>query len=179
MAAGLLGRVARDEPQAFDECVTRYGDLVWSLARRFTPTAVDAEDAVQDIFLQLWKSAARYDPARGSEAVFIATLARRVLIDRYRERRRRPAEVVIDDFDSLEAASEDTSDAQRADAARAAAALADLRPEQRRVIQLSVLQGLTQTEIATAEGLPLGTVKTHLRRGLLALRALLERGIRS
>jgi RNA polymerase sigma-70 factor (ECF subfamily) len=177
MSAAVLERVARGEPQSFDECLERYGDLVWSLARRFSPTSADAEDATQDIFLQLWKSAARYDAARGSEAVFIATLARRLLIDRYRERRRRPVEVVMEGDDGPWDVGDGGSAAGdgdvSADARRAAEALRELRPEQQRVIGLSIVEGLTQSEIATATGLPLGTVKTLMRRGLLQIRTLL------
>lgn len=173
MAVGLLERVARGDPDAFPLCLDAYGDLVWSLARRFSPTAADAEDATQDIFLQLWKAAARYDAARGTEAVFVATLARRLLIDRHRERRRRPVEVVMDDPDSPWAAVEDASAATSSDAERAASAMRALSPEQQRVIGLSVVEGLSQSEIATSTGLPLGTVKTLMRRGLLQIRAVL------
>ena len=176
MAVGLLERVARGEPGAFPQCLDAYGDLVWSLARRFSPTSADAEDATQDIFLQLWKAAARYDASRGTEAVFIATLARRLLIDRHRERRRRPVEVVMDDPDSPWVAVEDASGAISSDAERAATLLRELTPEQQRVIGLSVVDGLSQSEIATSTGLPLGTVKTLMRRGLLQVRAVLGGG---
>lgn len=182
MGTALLERVARGEPEAFAQCVDRYGDLVWSLARRLSPTSADAEDATQDIFLQLWKSAARYDPARGAEPVFIATLARRLLIDRHRERQRRPVEVVVDEPDALAeqawAAPEDAGGATASDADRAVDALRGLKPEQQRVIALSVVEGLSQSEIATATGLPLGTVKTLMRRGLLQIRELLTGGVR-
>jgi RNA polymerase sigma-70 factor (ECF subfamily) len=175
--SSLLERIAKGDPSAFDECLARHGDLVWSLARRFSSTSADAEDATQDIFLHLWKSAARYDAARGTEAVFIATLARRLLIDRYRERRRRPVEVVIDGADEGPwAAIDDVSGAVSSDAQRAAEALRGLNPEQQRVIGLSVVDGLSQSEIATATGLPLGTVKTLMRRGFLQIRSFLGVG---
>jgi RNA polymerase sigma-70 factor (ECF subfamily) len=183
MAAALLERVARGEPEAFPQCVDAYGNLVWSLARRLSPTSADAEDAVQDIFLQLWKAAARYDPARGTEAVFIATLARRLLIDRHRERRRRPVEVVVDDLETAPVAawaSVETPEGDRsADAERAAEALRELPQQQQRVIAMSVVEGLSQSEIASATGLPLGTVKTLMRRGLLRVRGLLGAGAQS
>jgi RNA polymerase sigma-70 factor (ECF subfamily) len=180
MGAALLQRVAQGEPEAFTQCVDAFGGLVWSLARRFSPTSADAEDAVQDIFLQLWKAAARYDAARGSEAVFIATLARRLLIDRHRERRRRPVEVVVDDLDvaPVDAWEDDPGGDRAADAERAAAALTALPAQQQRVIAMSVVQGLSQSEISTATGLPLGTVKTLMRRGLLQVRAMLGGEVR-
>ena len=106
----LLARVGAGDAGAVREVLSRYGGLVWSIAKRFEPS--EAEDAVQEIFLDLWKSAGRYDAALGSEATFIATIARRRLIDRRRTRRRRPqdtgqvAEVVLE-----EVASDGTSPA--------------------------------------------------------------------
>ena len=174
MASALLERVASGQATAFAECMDVYGDLVWSLARRFSPNRADAEDATQDIFLRLWKAAAQFDAARGSEAVFIATLARRLLIDRYRERRRRPVEVTALQEEPVWAVHEDPG--VSVDAARAAAALQQLRPEQQRVIAMSVAQGLSQGEIASATGIPLGTVKTLMRRAFLELRERLGGG---
>src|ERR1041385_2281154 len=84
----LLARVAGGDPRAVRDCIARYGGLVWSIARRFE--AADAEDAVQEIFLDLWKSAARFDGRIASEAAFVAMIARRRLIDRKRTRGRRP-----------------------------------------------------------------------------------------
>ncbi len=179
MGAGLLERAAQGEADAFRTCVDTYGDLVWSLARRFSPTSADAEDATQDIFLHLWKAAGRYDATRGTEAVFIATLARRLLIDRHRQRRRRPVEVVMDDADGPWNAVDDTSGASSSDAQRAASALRELKPDQQRVIGLAVVEGLSQSEIASATGLPLGTVKTLMRRGLISIRQALGVGVLS
>lgn len=169
----LLARVGAGDGMAVREVVARYGNLVWSLARRFDP--VDAEDAVQEIFLDLWKSAGRYDASMGSEATFIAMIARRRLIDRRRSRRRRPqdsaqlsAEVVLE-----EVPADDTSPAASAEAAKAAQALDKLRPEQRQVLVLSTCHGMSHNEIASQTGMPLGTVKAHARRGLMSIRAAL------
>src|SRR5215813_10857739 len=84
----LLARVAGGDPGAVRDCLARYGGLVWSIARRFE--GGDAEDAVQEIFLDLWRSAARFDPQIASEPAFVAMIARRRLIDRRRTRQRRP-----------------------------------------------------------------------------------------
>src|ERR1043165_482447 len=89
----LLARVAGGDPRAVRDCIARYGGLVWSIARRFE--GADAEDAVQEIFLDLWKSAARFDPQIASEPAFVAMIARRRLIDRRRTRRRRPTTETI------------------------------------------------------------------------------------
>ena len=85
----LLQRIAKGDASAVQECMETYGNLVWSLARRYSESAADAEDATQEIFLDIWKSAGRFDPERGKETTFIATIARRRLIDRVRAAGRR------------------------------------------------------------------------------------------
>ena len=77
----VLPRVATGESAAVAECLNRYGNLVWSLARRSCPDVQAAEDAVQDIFLKLWTVADRFDPEIASESTFVAMIARRRLID--------------------------------------------------------------------------------------------------
>ena len=94
----VLERIAAGDESAVRECMDQYGGLVWTLARRFSESAADAEDASQEIFLEIWKSAARFDPARGSESVFVTTVARRRLIDRLRARKRRPPTEVYDEL---------------------------------------------------------------------------------
>ena len=141
---------------------------MWSIARRFEPA--DAEDAVQEIFLEIWKSAARFDPTLGSEPTFVATITRRRLIDRRRSQRRRPtATEQLDASVADPGASPDTS----AEAAQAARALDALRPEQRQVLVLATRDGMSHSEIAAQTGMPLGTVKAHARRGLMSIRAAL------
>jgi RNA polymerase sigma-70 factor (ECF subfamily) len=165
----LLGRVASGDQAAIRECLARYGGLVWSLARRFE--AADAEDAVQEIFLDLWKSAARFDRQIASEAAFVAMIARRRLIDRKRTRGRRPT---IDPMQELPAVAADGSGPDTcAEARQAAQALDKLRPEQRQVLLLATCHGLSHNEIAAQTGMPLGTVKAHARRGLMSIRATL------
>lgn len=172
----LLGRVAAGDAVATRECLARYGNLVWSIARRFE--AADAEDAVQEIFLDLWKSAARFDPAIASEAAFVAMIARRRLIDRRRMRARRPTAdtpFAGDSSDGMLAIDPNpsTSADTCVEAKQAARALEQLRPEQRQVLVLSTVGGLSHGEIAEHTGMPLGTVKAHARRGLLSIRAAL------
>lgn len=168
-APTLLARVAAGDSVAVREVLATYGGLVWTIARRFE--GPDAEDAVQEIFLDLWKSAARFDPAIASEAAFIAMIARRRLIDRKRTRRRRPATQDISEVPSFPDVVTSGPDVC-AEAQQAARALAQLRPEQRQVLVLST-QGLSHGEIAEQTGMPLGTVKAHARRGLLSIRAAL------
>jgi RNA polymerase sigma-70 factor (ECF subfamily) len=170
----VLQRMAQGDKRALADCMEQHGGLIWALSRRMSPTPSDAEDATQEIFLTLWKNAARFDPTRGSEAVFIATLARRLLINRYRQRRRRPAEVAVDETESLQWAASGLSSETSAEAQQASAALSSLRPEQQRIITLAVVHGLSQSEIAAQIGMPLGTVKTLMRRGLLRVREMLH-----
>ena len=77
-----LQRVADGDGDAIKICIDAYGSIVWSLARRMTTNNEEAEDAVQEIFIDLWKSAERFDPQQGSEVTFVAMIARRRLIDR-------------------------------------------------------------------------------------------------
>jgi RNA polymerase sigma-70 factor (ECF subfamily) len=153
-----------------------YGGLVWSLARRLSQSAADAEDATQEIFLDIWKSAARYEARLGSEAVFVTTIARRRLIDRLRARKRRPP---TEEFDEEAVAAEPVFDPPdsgplAAETALAARALAQLGEAERQVLLMGIVDGMTHSEIATATGKPLGTVKTHMRRGLNKIRLLLD-----
>jgi RNA polymerase sigma-70 factor (ECF subfamily) len=171
MSEFLLRRVAAGEQAAVAEVVRQFGGLVWSLARRLSPTSADAEDAVQEIFLDVWKSAARFDPAQGSEKVFVTMIARRRLIDRLRRFKTEPERADAEELDVIAFPEPSHPGERSVDAERAAVAVGYLKPDQQRVISLAVLHGLTHSEIASETGLPLGTVKTQMRRGLIELRA--------
>lgn len=171
----ILGRIAAGDRAAVEECIDRYGGLVWSLARRLCPNRNDAEDAVQEIFIDLWKSAGRFDEAQASEATFVAMIARRRLIDRRRAVQRQPEIKELSEEDWT--ATQENTFEMTADAARAARAMNELRPEQQRVLQLSIWYGLSHQEISQTTGMPLGTVKTYVRRGLSQIRQAM--GIRS
>jgi RNA polymerase sigma-70 factor, ECF subfamily len=171
---GLLERIAAGDSTAVKECMDAYGSLVWAIARRMSYSVADAEDATQEIFLEIWKSAARYDSSRGSEAVFIATIGRRRLIDRMRARKRRPKTEEFDEEIASDAALEaPDAGAQAVEVAIATRALEQLGESEREILLLGIVDGLTHSEIAIATGKPLGTVKTHMRRGLIKVRALL------
>jgi RNA polymerase sigma-70 factor (ECF subfamily) len=165
----VLTRVARRDTAAMRECLARYGGLVWSLARRHTRSAQEAEDAAQEVFLDVWKSAGRYDASIASETAFIAMIARRRLIDIRRKHRNEghgPTDAGPEPVD--ERAAPDRC----AEASLAAEALEKIRPEQRTVLILAC-EGYSHDDISRETGMPLGTVKAHARRGLLQLRALL------
>jgi RNA polymerase sigma-70 factor (ECF subfamily) len=168
----LLPQIAAGDERAVRECVARYGALVWSLARRWSPDGSDAEDAVQEVFIDLWRTAARYDATRITEAGWVAMVARRRLIDRARRRERLPAlESIPEDFDRASESERDLDREWRAEQARAV--LRELPPAQRRMLELSLVHGKTHDEIARETETPLGTVKSHIRRGLQRARDLL------
>jgi len=173
----ILERVARGDAAAPNECIARFSGLVWSLARKLCVSPADAEDAVQEIFIDLWKSAARFDPSIASETTFVAMIARRRLIDRGRRRMRRPEVPQIPETvaDPRERVDTTESGEQQVLAQKA---FSELRPEQQQVLQLAIHHGLSHEQIATATGMPLGTVKTHARRGLIKIRQILaEQGV--
>lgn len=170
----LLRRVAAGDQSAIDEVLDRYGGLVWSLARRFSADTADAEDGVQEVFIDVWRAADRYDESRSSETTFIAMIARRRLIDRARKRDRSPETTNLAcDLVSAEVGQLDQLERDD-DVARVVSALRSLRPEQQQVLRLSVYEGLSHSEIAQTTGRPLGTVKTLVRRGLEQIREALR-----
>ena len=173
----LLQRVGAGDTGAMLACMERFRGLIWSLVRRSCSNAADADDVVQEIFISLWSSAHRFDPTIASESTFVSVIARRRLIDRTRQRMRRPAPGSIIQDVELDRNELPRCQIQEA-CAIAQVALKKLRPEQQQVLHLSIECGCSHEQIATSTGLPLGTVKTHARRGLQKLRdALIESGI--
>ena len=174
MSESVLKRIARGDERAVAQCMDEFGNLVWALARRLSRTRADAEDAVQEIFTDLWRSAGRFDPEQGSEKVFVTTIARRRLIDRMRRSAHQPGGESVESLDVIGWAEPGTRAEVCVEAERAARAVARLRPEQQKVLELGILGGLTHSEIAAATGMPLGTVKTNMRRGLIQVREMMD-----
>ncbi len=176
MAQGILNKIAAGDKTAVEECLKKYGGLVWSLSRRMLRNSDDAEDAVQEIFLDVWKNAGKFDEQQSSETTFIAMIARRRLIDRIRFTSRRISADALDDVMAEPVDRADKTMQTSLEANDAVKALNSLRPEQQQVLQLSIVQGLSHQEIADRTGMPLGTVKTHARRGILQAREFLGLG---
>jgi RNA polymerase sigma factor (sigma-70 family) len=172
-----LQQVAAGDAAAVNDVLDRYGGLVWSIARRMSVDQSDAEDAVQEIFIDLWRNAGRFDPTAGSEPTFIAMLARRRLVDRHRKKSRQLPTATIEAGASGSEVADTRDCPEHSDlldeAARARDTMCRLKPEERRVLELAVYEGRSHSEIATLMQLPLGTVKTHSRRGLIRLREML------
>lgn len=171
-APPVLARIAAGDERAVRDCVALFGPMLMALARRWSPDSSDAEDAVQEIFFDLWRNAGRYDATQASERGFVAMLARRRLIDRHRRRLRMVVTEPVPDGYDLPDVEHDEAE-RVTDAMAAREVLKQLTPQQRRFIERHLLDGKTHEEIAQESAVPLGTVKSHIRRGLLKARALL------
>jgi RNA polymerase sigma-70 factor (ECF subfamily) len=164
----ILEQIARGDQRAVQRCIDEYGGLVWRLATRYLgDSRAETDDIVQEIFVALWLNAARFDPSRGSEAAFVATIAHRRLTDAQRRRFSR-REVAADAATEPPARLAERAPALERDAAQAAAteAFDRLPQDERHALWMVVWGGLSHSQIAAATGSPLGTVKTRLRRAL-------------
>ena len=172
----LLTRIADGDQSAVPDCISRYGGLIWTLARRRLANREDAEDVVQEIFVDLWRSADRFDPLVAEEITFVAMIARRRIIDRLRQRSVLPQQVSMNDAGVsgvVDGAGSETV-GQRLELGEEAR-IADeylqrLKPEEQQMLRLSIYDNLSHAAIAEQTGFPLGTVKSHIRRGLDSLR---------
>ena len=171
----VLPRIAAGEPDAVEEFLNRYSGLVWSLARKMLSNREEAEDAVQEIFVELWKNAERFDEKFASETTFVAMITRRRLIDRVRKITRQPHLDSFDDMPVEPVRSKGRYLQTSLEAKQAAEVINDLKPEQRKILQLSIVEGYSHSEISEALDMPLGTVKTHARRGLIKVRETIKR----
>lgn len=175
----LLELAAQGEPGALASLYDRYHNLAYSLALRITAEPSAAEDVVQDAFFGVWRNAARYAAPRGSVKTWIMAIVHHRAIDTLR--RRRPTSE-LPESEAPPPASLVTPDiwpevAGRLDRATIAQALTALPDAQREAIELAYYSGLTQQEIAARTSTPLGTVKSRVRLGLLALRRALLDGV--
>ena len=160
----LLGLIAGGDRLAFEELYRRYARSVLGIALRRMGDRGRAEDATQEAFASIWRSASRYDPARGRPASWLYTVARNAIVDGLR---RRPDPTVAD---PPEIASSDPGPADAAESEwvswRVHRALEVLPEHERSLVELAYWSGMSQSEIAEYVGLPLGTVKTRTRAAL-------------
>jgi RNA polymerase sigma-70 factor (ECF subfamily) len=175
----LMKAIAEADPSALAVLHDRHAPVVYALCLRILRDAQEAEEALEDVFLQLWQRAALYDPGRGSVIAYLVILARSRAGERLRRRVRRerllravPDESIEEEIAAVESSSVTPLHAALAGErrVRVRAALDELPACQRVSLELAFLDGLTHPEIAERLGEPLGTVKTRIRTGLRRLR---------
>jgi RNA polymerase sigma-70 factor, ECF subfamily len=172
-ASALIREMAQGQLAALERFYDRHIQLVYNLVLRIVRNRADAEEVVQEVFLQAWRGADRYDPSRGTPQAWLVTLARTRAIDALRAARRGGQRIEC-------SVTNEIADPGKGDAARlperqeVTGALGELSSAQRELLELAYYEGLTQTEIAARTGLPLGTVKTRIRTGLERLRVALR-----
>jgi RNA polymerase sigma-70 factor, ECF subfamily len=182
---GLLQRIVARDTGALADLYDRHSRLLFGLILRIVRNRAEAEDILQEVFIRVWTRARLYDPRLGSPMPWLVRLARNCAIDRLRARRIRDTagSPVLDQAVADPAASAtdirtpetDVLDAERRGTVMDA--LAGLPAEQRRLIEAAFFEGYTHSELANRFGLPLGTVKTRIRAGMIAMRQRLEQAV--
>ena len=179
--ARLARAISEGDESALARAYDAHGSLVYGLALRVTGRVHDAEEVLQDVFMTLWRTASRFDAARGSLVGYLVTLTRHRAIDRVRSRRARPDAALGTDDDGLTIPADESTPADRAalgeHATLAVGALGRLPVEERRVLEMAYFDGLSPSEIAERTGDPLGTVKGRTRNALRRLREALPRSL--
>jgi len=173
----LLAKIAERDRDALRALYGRFATAVFSLARRILSDGTEAEDVLQEVFVQVWREATSFDRSRGSVPAWLMSIARNRSIDRLRSRRRKDAaqrdKELTDLLEPVPGVDEDV--ATMSDVGRVRHALATLPEVQRQALLMSYFGGRSHSEIAAAIGVPIGTVKSRIAGGLQALRAALGR----
>ena len=171
----LLKAVAAKDDAALGQLYDRYRLILFGVLVRILNNREEAEDVLQEVFLQVWRRAADFDENRGRPFTWLVTLARSRGIDRLRSLASRERVAVAGANDASEDVSDAATDAIRSEQRGVVNdALSQLPEEQQRPLMLAYFDGLTQSEIAAQLGAPLGTVKTRMRSGMMKLRELLS-----
>ena len=170
----LLEAIAARDEAALAQLYDCYRTILFGLLMRILNNREEAEDVLQEVFLQVWRKAADFDESRGRPFTWLVTLARSRGIDRLRTLAARERVAEAGAREVSEEISDAATDAFKSEQRGLVSdALAKLPDEQKRPIMLAYFDGLTQSEIATRTGAPLGTVKTRMRTGMIRLRELL------
>lgn len=177
--AALVKQMTAGDEGALSVVYDRYSAMLFGMLMRVLNNKQTAEEVLQDIFLQLWRSADKFDPARGSLPAWLLVIGRNRAISRLRGR---PSLEVLEETEGLYANTLASTANIEDEASRMElmetlkAALAQLPAEQRQAVELAYFEGMTQTEIATKTGSPLGTVKTRMRSAMQVLKKRLDDG---
>ena len=171
----LLGAIARGDCGAFSELYRRTSAKLYGICLRLLPSEAEAQEVLQDAYVLVWRKADRFDPAKASAITWLATIARNKAIDRLRRR-----SVAADGLEAAAEVEDDSPSAfeiigQAEDAARLSHCLEELDERARAMIRAAFLDGASYPELAEREQVPLGTMKSWIRRGLQRLRGCLER----
>lgn len=172
----LVERIAQGDEGALGELHDRYAGLLLALARRVLSSAEEAEDVVQDVFVQIWNQARRYDASRASVSTWLSLIVRSRSIDRLRSRqvKERTAKAAHEENSEVDTSPDGDSNVLEDERSqRIRRELAELPEEQKQVLEYAFFQGLTQSEIAETYGIPLGTVKTRTLLAMKKMRAAL------
>ena len=167
----LIERIAAGDRSAVAACIELYSGLVWSLARRFLTNSSDVEEVVQEIFIELWSKAAHFDSSRSSEATFVSMVTRRRLIDRVRQLQRVPEREPLSEVDHGLSPDGHRAIEASAETQRVLEVIQNMEPTQQHILHMSAWLGMSHQAIADQINLPLGTIKSHLRRSLTKIRA--------
>jgi len=167
----ILQRVAIGDQTAVDDCIEKYGGLIWSIGKRYLRDITDLEDVTQEVFIELWQTAKRFDPSLGSESNFVALIARRRMVDRLRRRGTEQNRVPTESIDDVGEISVDVSERLTwgDEIERTVGCLEKLESVRKQVLVLHLRDGYSHGRISDALKLPLGTIKSHARRGLLQM----------
>jgi RNA polymerase sigma-70 factor, ECF subfamily len=178
----LIRRIAARDQNALSELYNAYGGMVYGLTYRILQNSTFAEEVTQDIFLTVWNQASRWDATRGTLAAWVLSIARNAAIDRLRQEQRRPLRTALDLDEMLDfvGGNSTVDDPAWHDGRLLRSLMGRLPTEQAEAIQLAFFEGLSHTEISDRLKLPLGTVKTRVRLGMMKLKDLwIESGGRS
>lgn len=171
----LLREIARCDERALEQLYERYRLILFGLLLRILHSRAEAEDCLQEIFLQVWHKAEDFDEARGRPFTWLVTMARSRAIDRLRALSSRERTAQDAARETVEEVSDAATDALRSEQGeRVRRAMNTLPEEQRRVLGLAYFEGLTQSEIAARLNQPLGTIKTRTRSAMMKLKDLLK-----
>ena len=170
----ILARIASGESGSFELLIEKYGNLVWSIGKKFLYRQSDLEDAVQEVFIAIWKSADKYDASKAKEITFVSMIARRRFIDHLRKISKHKNLESIDDENSGHQLYKESLLNESTDLQLVKNAIQSLDIDDQELLNLSVYQGYSHSEISKLLNIPLGTVKTRIRRNLIKLKEIFE-----
>ncbi len=166
----ILDLIAKNHPGSFEMLIEKYGNLVWSIGKKFLGNQSDLEDAVQEVMIAIWKSADKFDANKASEITFVSMIARRRFIDYLRKITKHKSEDSMDDDNKNIHLYKESILNEETDLALIKSAIEDLDTDDQELLNLSVYQGYSHSEISEILDIPLGTVKTRIRRNLMKLK---------